>query len=90
MNNRAAKGRVKAESAAVRRVLLAWDPIGVGGAPEDEYDCLVAHIVSALHQGKTEQDIAAVISSELTDHFGVSAPAEDISRVAAKLKGLGP
>jgi hypothetical protein len=90
MNRSVVNSRVKAECAAVRQVLLAWDPIGVGGTAEDEYDGLVHLIVSAIHQGKTAQDIAAIISSELTDHFGVSALAEDISRVAANLSGLGP
>jgi len=94
MNTSAVKRQVKAESAAVRQVLLSWDPIGVGGTPEDEYDCLVDRIVSALHQGKTEQDIAAVISSELTHHFGVSAPDEEIlkvaGQVAAQLRGARP
>lgn len=86
MNKQSAKRRVKAESAAVRSILLAWDPIGVGDSPKDEYDCLVDQIVSAVHQGKTEtKDIAAVISSELTHHFGVTAPDDSVLKVAGEV-----
>ena len=88
MSKQDAKRRVKVECAAVRSILLAWDPIGTGNSPEDEYDCLVDHIVSAVHQGRTEaKDIAAVISSELTDHFGVTASEESILRVAEHVTG---
>ncbi|MFN0204832.1 MAG: hypothetical protein ACKVS6_00795 [Planctomycetota bacterium] len=86
MNKHAAKRQVKAESAAVRDILLAWDPIGTGGAPKDEYDCLVDHIVSAAHQGKTgTKDIAAVIASELEDHFGVTVSEDSILKVAGQV-----
>lgn len=86
MHKKAVKHQVKAESAVVRDILLAWDPIGVGGTPKDEYDCLVDRIVSAAHQGKTEiKDIAAVISSELAHHFGVTATEDSILKVAGQV-----
>lgn len=86
MDKRAAKLRVKAESAAVRRILLSWDPVGAGGVPDDEYDCLVDHIVSASRHGKADaKDIAAVISSELTRHFGVTASGESVLKAAGEV-----
>lgn len=86
MNRHAVKRQVKAESGMVRDILLAWDPIGAGGAQKDEYDCFVGHLVSAVHQGKAEpNDIAAVISSELTNHFGITASEESILKVAREI-----
>ena len=68
----------------MRAILVAWDPLG--DSPEDEYDCLVDHIVSELHNGQTqEHDIATVISSELQQHFGVTASAEGTVKVAGQI-----
>jgi hypothetical protein len=37
----------------VRRLLMAWDPIGVSGAPEaaDEYDCTISPLLRCLFEG---------------------------------------
>jgi hypothetical protein len=61
-------------SRGVSALLAAWDPLGVvrGGAPADEYDCLVLPLVRLLHQGASPKEIAAVLGSELASHFGVA------------------
>ena len=68
MHKQAARERVTTEQAAVRAILLKWDPFG--GSPDD--DCLVDHVISALHQGRTKhKDIAEIIASALTEHVGI-------------------
>ncbi len=76
--NRAAKKRIKVEEAAVREILNRWQPIP--GAPEDEYECLVHHLLSHLHADAESgpDKIAGWISEEMQDHFGL-----DISAKAA-------
>lgn len=75
------------EARAVRAILNEWDPIP--GSPPDEYDCLVDHIVSALHQGKTQSSqIAALISLELKNHFGLCSSDSEVARVADSIKAF--
>jgi len=86
-DRKATKKAVKSEAQAVRAILNEWDPIP--GSPADEYDCLIDHIVSALHQGKTQRaQIAALISSELENHFGITSSEADVIRVAASIQNL--
>jgi hypothetical protein len=88
MDKKAAKHRVKAEQAAVRAILMKWDPFG--GSPDGEFDCLVDHGVSALHQGKTKRkDIAGIITSELTEHFEIEERKATISKVAEDIASYG-
>jgi hypothetical protein len=63
------KDRIRTETSHVREVLNEWNPIP--GSPRDEYDCLVDHIVSALHRGVDAPGLAKVIESEFEDHFGL-------------------
>ena len=48
--------------------------------PDDEYDCLVHHIISSLHRG--DSDIAGLIYREMNDHFGLSVRQEEADKVS--------
>jgi hypothetical protein len=82
--NKLEKQKVKSHADSVRRILNAWDPIP--GSPEDEYDCLVDHIVSALYRGIADtQSLAMLIESELMHHFGIKETESTISEVASEI-----
>lgn len=78
---------------ALRELLNGWDPIGVieHGGPHDEYDCLIAPILDRLGDGAGSSEIAALLRTELADHFGLKPElhAEGIaavSRAAVELR----
>lgn len=56
------------------RLVNEWDPIGLirGGAPEDEYDCLVTKILSKLYSGIESHNLEDFLKVELNEHFGYS------------------
>lgn len=73
------------EECAIRKIINDWKPIGFP-TPEDEYDCLVHQLLSILHSGGTQQEIAAKIKSVLQDYFGLSRfPEKEISAVADRV-----
>jgi hypothetical protein len=43
------------------------------GLPEDEYDCLVHHLLSALHRGVPREALGKEVESHLRGHFGFDA-----------------
>ena len=59
----------------VRARVWQWDPIGLAetGAPEDEYDCLVGPISSALRRGASAAELSTTLDSHISDHFGAAA-----------------
>jgi hypothetical protein len=65
--------RTRELSAELRTLLLAWDPIGVGGAPEaeDEYDCLISPLLRRLHDNGNPNEIGGFLIDELSTHFGL-------------------
>jgi hypothetical protein len=83
--NKPAKKRLKAEEAVVRGVLHRWQPIP--GAPEDEYDCLVHHLLSVLHSTSkpNSEKLAACISKEMIEHFGISVSSDEASAISGQI-----
>jgi hypothetical protein len=82
--------KLKREFAAVRRVLCnEWNPVGVSGLPEDEYDSYVWAIVRLLREGAG----AATLTQHLREvehlYFGRDTSAEKLLPVAASLLALG-
>ena len=74
----------KRNEAGLRAILNEWDFIG--GAPEDEYDCLTHHLLSALErQGSDVEGITGVITRECTEHFWVEVSSKDAKTVAIKI-----
>ena len=74
------RANFKAEEAAVRKILNDWDT--TPGLPEDEYDCLVYHVLSALHRGSAECRLEEMIRHELEHHFGFKEPVDDARRLS--------
>jgi len=73
------------EEAAIRKIINIWEPIGFT-TPEDEYDCLVHHLLSILNSGGNQQEVAAKIEKEIKNHFGLSQfPKKEITAIANKV-----
>lgn len=71
---------------AIRDVLLTdWDPIGVPGIPDDEYDNYIPAIYGMLAQGKSEQEIADYLSQIEFDWMGLTPVRSHLEAVARKL-----
>jgi len=79
------RGDVKAEVAELRRRVNDWNLIGVGGLPEDEYDCLVGPLLSKLHAGASADELTAFLNDEALHHFGLSSAPADTERFARDL-----
>jgi hypothetical protein len=78
--NPANKYRTREARRELRTILMAWDPIGVGNAPEaqDEYDSLIGPLMNLLHEGVD----ASAIQDWITDWLARAVelpprPAED-------------
>lgn len=64
-------GKFQRQATDLRRLVNAWNPIGVGGLPEDEYDCLVSSLLSWLHSGLSEPDVLHRLQTHVVSHFGI-------------------
>lgn len=55
------------------RRIVGWDPIGLIAldAPSDEYECLIAPVVSGLREGLAPRQLAQVLRDRIVEHFGV-------------------
>lgn len=86
--NPANKEHTRVLAGEVRRRLLAWDPIGVAGAPEaqDEYDSLISPLMHRLHGGVSEGDIADWLMHELDVNWGLRPVEEPERQLVADLK----
>jgi hypothetical protein len=83
MTNNQAKPRqheFKSEERVIRDILNKWNPIE--GSPEDEYDCLVHHILSGLHRGAKAEGVRLIMTDELANHFGITVSEEELIPVA--------
>jgi hypothetical protein len=65
------RDRTRESQRQVRRLLLAWDPIGVAGVPEaaDAYDCMISPLLHRLFDGADAGSLAAWISHERVEHL---------------------
>jgi hypothetical protein len=66
---------IKSHYAQLRQLVSEWNPIGVAGLPDDEYDCLVGQLLSRLHTHASASDIEAFLGEEISGHFGIAVPA---------------
>lgn len=59
----------------LRDLVNAWDPVGLiaSGARLDEYDCIVGPVLRRLEEHQSATMIAAYLSTEFNEHFGVPA-----------------
>jgi hypothetical protein len=67
------RDRTRESQRQVRSLLLAWDPIGVAdvAAAADEYDCMISPLLHRLFDGVDADSLAAWISHERVEHFGL-------------------
>ena len=66
--------------ANLRHLLNEWDPIGVADVVSDEYDCLIAPLLSKLSAGGGRSQISEFLWYELEDHFGLDPDRHDPDR----------
>jgi hypothetical protein len=64
-----------------------WDFIGVADSVSDEYECMVGPLTRMLRDGDDADEIAAYISTEIADHFGLggAVPDDELNSVVADL-----
>ncbi|WP_194823301.1 hypothetical protein [Micromonospora sp. S-DT3-3-22] len=69
-----AHGSAAQRTAGLRRLLNAWDFIGVHDprANVDEYDCLIAPLLSRLSAGAGAGDLSGYLAAEIRGHFGMT------------------
>jgi hypothetical protein len=74
----------------IRAVLNSdWDPIGVAGIVDDEYDMYIGHIYSLLATNTAEHAIAKHLLGIEIDRMGLTGtPMNELLRVAANLRSL--
>jgi hypothetical protein len=63
--NDAARRWYTARRRELRELVWAWDPLGIMGVAEDEYDALIDTALSALADGGTDADLALALRSGL-------------------------
>jgi hypothetical protein len=64
------KAQLRTKQRELRALLNDWNPIGVGGLPDDEYDCFL-RLVGDLHRGSSEAEVALYLREQLAEHFGL-------------------
>ncbi|QIS12757.1 hypothetical protein [Nocardia arthritidis] len=69
----------------LRYLLNEWDPIGVADMVDDEYDCLLAPLLSRLNAGAGRAEISEFLWRELEDHFGLSPELHAVDPMADRL-----
>jgi hypothetical protein len=68
----------------LRPLLFEWDPVGLGeDLPIDEYDCLIAPLLTQLRGHPTESELATWLGRYSERRFGLDAQPE-LDRVAAR------
>jgi hypothetical protein len=71
--------------ANLRYLLNEWDPIGVADAVSDEYDCLIAPLLSELDARGGRSRVSEFLCNELEDHFGLDPDGHDVDGMANRL-----
>jgi hypothetical protein len=69
----------------LRRLLNEWDPIGVAEIVQDEYECMLAPILSRLVAGADRAQISEFLGHELEHHFGLDPAPRETDAMAERL-----
>ena len=80
--------RTRESTRQLRQLLLAWDPIGIGGVPEcdDEYDHLISPLLHQLHHGAPRSEIETWLVDQVRHGMGLRrADTDREARLAADL-----
>ena len=75
----------EAAQANLRHLLNGWDPIGFADIVDDEYDCLIAPLLSRLNAGAGRAQISEFLWHEVEDHFGMDPSSHEIDAFADRL-----
>jgi hypothetical protein len=59
----------KARELELRGLVWEWDPMGLAGAPDDEYDCVVDALLSRLLADPSRLALVGVLEAQ-SEHFG--------------------
>lgn len=75
---------------AINDILYAyWDPIGFGEAlPKDEYEGYVGVVYRAIADGKSEQELVALLTDLENERIGLRAPWPQKVEAARRLAAL--
>jgi hypothetical protein len=67
------KSEVRRRWREMTEMVNAWDPVGLlqGGAPLDEYDCLVGDVMRGLERRDSPKQLATFLAAHIADHFGL-------------------
>lgn len=80
---------LKAEAAAVRKILHGtWDPIGCG-VPEDEYDTYLWPVLDLLKRGAPAEEVKAYLRLTADETLLSPVPEERLELTVGMLMGLG-
>ncbi|MFJ6198232.1 hypothetical protein [Micromonospora sp. NPDC092111] len=82
-----AHGSAEQRTGGLRRLLNAWDFIGVHDprVNVDEYDCLIAPLLKRLTSGAGAGDLSEYLSAEIRGHFGMTISDAKIRAFARRL-----
>jgi hypothetical protein len=84
------RAELKRNFDAVRRILFEkWNPVGVSGLPEDEYDSYVWPIVRLLHEGADEAALTQHLHEVEQFYFARDTAEEKLLPAAEALLALG-
>ena len=84
------RAALKQDFYAVREVLRTdWNPVGVHGLPEDEYDSYVWPIVRLLREGADEAALTKHLHEVELLYFNRDTSEAKLKPVAQRLRGLG-
>ncbi|OGG55539.1 MAG: hypothetical protein A3F84_19935 [Candidatus Handelsmanbacteria bacterium RIFCSPLOWO2_12_FULL_64_10] len=85
MGRRRERGVDRESEAALRGLLNEWNPIGVGGLPADEYDCLLWPLWGQLIHGGTPDSTESFLTEPLEEHFGLPSKTCRVAEFARKV-----
>lgn len=54
----------------LREIVWDWDPMGLVGPPDDEYDFLIHRVLGELVRGADQEVIADAMGDEMNKAFG--------------------
>jgi len=82
-----AHGSAEQQTAGLRRLLNAWDFIGVHDPRTnvDEYDCLIAPLLTRLTNGAGAADLSEYLTAEIRGHFGMTVSDTETRAFARRL-----
>ena len=82
---KAKRSSFRREQSALRTIVTELGPMDPDGLPEDEYDCLVHHLLSVLHRGTRREELNQEVESHIRGHFGFDAGVS--SQTAERIAG---